>query len=292
MYHAMKKSNCAVGRNSLICFLIKLSLFISLFFNISSAHSAGELLVAPTRVVFENRDRSTRVNLINTGTETTTYRIEFENKRMTETGQFVNVEKILPGDLFLDNMVRYSPRQVTLPPGQSQAIRIILRKPANLPEGEYRSHLLFRSIPSSSPSNIEDAVDPDSGQISIKLIPVLGISIPVIARHGQLSAEINITEMRYHSGDEAHISLALNRSGKQSVYGDLTATFTDQKGESFVIGKANGVVVYTPNTLRRFKLPVQASPGLQINKGKLQISFHEKAKAGGKLLTESTISIP
>ena len=38
-------------------------------------------------------------------------------------------------------MIRYAPRRVTVPPGGSQQIRILLRRPRDLEPGEYRSHL-------------------------------------------------------------------------------------------------------------------------------------------------------
>lgn len=292
LHQNMKINICARSANRLICIFTKFSLLASLFLFTPSAYSAGEFMVAPTRIVFENRDRSARVNLINTSTETSTYRIQFENKRMTEAGQVLTVEEPLPGELFADKMVRYSPRQITLPPGKSQTIRVILRKPSGLAEGEYRSHLAFSYIPTNTSSDIENTIDPASGQIAIRLIPILKITIPVIVRQGKLSAQAAMNNIEYHAEEIPYLELTLKRTGNQSIYGDLTATFTDKKGEQFVVGKANGVAVYTPNQLRKYKLSLQPTPGLDIKNGKLTISYHEKEKAGGKLLTESTISIP
>lgn len=293
----MLKNNNTAGKKSLISIFIQFGLFASLFFYIPSVHAVGELLVAPTRVVFEKRDRSARVSLINTGTETTTYRIKLEHKRMTEDGKFILVDEPLPGELFVDNLVRYSPRQVTLPPGQSQAIRIILRKPKDLPEGEYRSHMLFRSIPPTNSTNIENTADPDNQKLTIQLIPILGISIPVIVRHGNLAVDVSISDIQYQDveeddGEQQFVSLSLNRDGNQSIYGDLTATFIDEKGEKFVVGKANGLSVYSPNSHRIVKLALHPTPGLQIENGKLLLSYHQTADNGGQLLAESNLTIP
>ena len=58
----------------------------------SRAPAVGDLLVAPTRVVFEGRLRSAHLTLINTGAERTTYRIFFTKMRMTQTGELEEIE--------------------------------------------------------------------------------------------------------------------------------------------------------------------------------------------------------
>ncbi len=255
------------------------------------ANAAGELTVAPTRVMFDNRTRSAKVNLINTGDETATFRVQLVQKRMTENGTFEDVQQRLPGELFADRLVRFSPRQVTLQPGQSQAIRIVIRKPANLAEGEYRSHMLFRSIPVTGASDIDRMTDLAEQELSVQLIPVLGISIPVIVRHGTTSAEVEISDLQYLEGDKPQLSFTLKRDGNQSVYGDFTVSFTDQSDEQFVISKVNGVAVYTPNAQRKMKMQLYPTPGLKIKNGKLSISYHQSVKEGGKLLAESDLVI-
>ena len=47
--------------------------------------------------------------------------------------------------------------------------------------GEYRSHLYFRAIPAEKPLG-EKEVLKDTTSISIKLVPVFGITVPVIIR--------------------------------------------------------------------------------------------------------------
>ena len=54
------------------------------------AQAAGDLLVAPTRVVLDG-DRGTEVILNNIGSETATYRISLELRRMTPDGRLEEV---------------------------------------------------------------------------------------------------------------------------------------------------------------------------------------------------------
>ena len=51
-----------------------------------------------------------------------------------------------PGEHFADGMLSWSPRQITLQPGTAQVVRLMVRKPEGLAEGEYRSHLDFMDL--------------------------------------------------------------------------------------------------------------------------------------------------
>ena len=46
---------------------------------------------------------------------------------MNADGKIIKVDENEPG-MYSDEMVRFSPRQVTLEPGQSQTVRLLLRK--------------------------------------------------------------------------------------------------------------------------------------------------------------------
>src|SRR5205823_6329510 len=80
--------------------------------------SPGDLLVAPTRVVLEGRQRTAEITLVNIGPATATYRISLVNLRMDKMGGTREVEasSAEPGERFANELVRFSPRQVTLVP--------------------------------------------------------------------------------------------------------------------------------------------------------------------------------
>ena len=46
---------------------------------------------------------------------------------------------------------------MTLAPGETQAVRLLLRKPGNLADGEYRSHLLMQNVPKDAGVSIEQS---------------------------------------------------------------------------------------------------------------------------------------
>jgi P pilus assembly chaperone PapD len=258
------------------------------------ALAAGQLMVAPTRVVFEARDRTAKVSLVNNGTETATYRLEFTRKRMTKDGNFVDVDKPVAGELFCDQMIRFSPRQVTLPPGQSQTIRLILRKPANLAAGEYRSHLLFKSIPKSQSSSIEALDKKKADKLTIELTPVLGISIPVIVRHGKTEATVSIENivLGKAQNNQPAIRFSLKREGNQSVYGDLSVSLEKADGQTVTLSKANGISVYSPNAERIIALPLYVPKGVILKSGHLLITYKLPAEQGSGLIAKQTLALP
>lgn len=259
--------------------------------------AAADLMLFPTRVVFDKNQRAAQVELINTGQENATYRIHLVNRRMSETGDFSAVASPLPGEQFADAMLRYSPRQVTLAPGRGQTIRIMVRKPANLAAGEYRSHLQFDRVPDASgASSIQDQMaKPGPGEVGVQLKALVGVSIPVIVRQGETQATVALSGLELLKPAAAAVptvAAVLQRSGNRSVYGDLMATFTPQGGTPVEVGKAGGVAVYTPNPLRRIRMELKPPAGTALAHGTLRMIYRERAEAGGHVLAETAIELP
>jgi len=264
----------------------------------SPATFAGaQVSISPTRVVFEGRTRTASVTLINRGNEASTFRISFEHKRMTEDGQFETIKNPKPGEIFSDQMIRYSPRQVDLPPGQSQVVRLLLRKPPNLADGEYRSHMLFREVPEQSSQSIEQQTGKQK-QMIISIKPVLGISIPVIVRQGNTSAEAQLVknELQNISPDmtKGMLVLKIKRTGNSSVYGDILATYhkNDNDKKGVIVAQVNGIAVYTPNDTRTLNLPVQAPAGIKLGGGRIDVVYRTSPKEGNKVLAQGYAEVP
>lgn len=267
----------------------------ALLFLLPASHAGAELMLYPTRVVFAGNQRAAQLELINNGSQGATYRISLVNRRMSETGAFTEIETPLPGEQFADDLLRYSPRQVTLEPGAGQAVRIMVRKPANLPTGEYRSHLLFAQQPEARDgSSIEARGSAAENEIAIKLTTLVGISIPVIVRHGNTDASVSLTQLdlQQPSAGAPTLGLQMERSGSQSVYGDLTVSLIPARGAEQVIARANGVAVYTPNLVRRARIALQWPNGQRLADGTLRVSYREQAEDGGELLAEAVLELP
>jgi P pilus assembly chaperone PapD len=150
--------------------------------------AAADLMVYPTRVVMNDRQRTAQVDIVNTSQIQATYKITLVRKRMMESGEFQDIIVPDPEEMFADEVVRYSPRQVTLVPGAGQTIRMMFKVPPNLPEGEYRSHLVFAKPPSAI-TELPGKEELEPKGVSMKITANIGISIPVIGRHGNLEAK-------------------------------------------------------------------------------------------------------
>jgi len=257
----------------------------------AGAQAVGDLLVSPTRIVFEEGDRSATVTLVNTGAEPATYRISFIQLRMTEDGSMEEIEEPVLDELFADRLIRFSPRQILLPPGVPQIVRMQVIKPTDLNPGEYRSHLLFRAVPSAPElKDNEDNSDIEE-TFSIQFTPIYGISIPVIVRHGSTSARVSISNLKIDIETSPVLSLQINREGNCSVYGNLTVTFV-YEGSEYMIAQRNGIAVYTPNPLRRMNISLNLPPDIEFKKGYLYITYREPDQKGGELLAEAEVKVP
>jgi P pilus assembly chaperone PapD len=257
-------------------------------------HGPGDLLIAPTRIVFEGRLRSAELTLVNVGSSTATYRITFVHLRMSAEGgtQEIEASGVEPGERFADELIRYSPRQVTLEPHAAQTVRMQLRKPEGLEPGEYRSHLLFRAIPAAGP---ETKTTEDATAFSVRLTALYGVSIPVIVRHGDTSARATLSDLELvpPSGADATPAMRfrINRTGNQSLYGNLTVTFVPAGGKASVVGLANGVAVYTPNPVRRAAIALHAPPGVVLKNGRLHLAYAKQSK-GNETIAEADRPVP
>lgn len=249
----------------------------------SSAIAAGDLLVAPTRIVFDG-PRGAEVVLNNIGSETATYRVSLELKRMREDGSLEEIapQDATPAERAMLDMLVYSPRRVTLPPNQPQTIRLGVRPPEGLPDGEYRAHLLFRAVRDPVPAAADPAAPAPSG-VSISLTPIYGVTIPIIVRQGALSATATLSNPRIVSaGNENSLRFDLAKSGDRSVYGEV---IVERPGASEPLLQARGIAIYAERNSRVVTLPLTAEQA-QAMRGPVVIRYIEDRDLGGATIAE------
>ncbi len=243
------------------------------------ANAESILQVLPTRVVLEGPLRSKTVTLINRGDEDGNYRMFFRNIRANERGEFSEVIEPIAGELFSEKMVRFSPRRITVPARSKQSIRVVLRKPKDLADGEYRSHMVFRKLPAQN-----SVLDKEAGEneVGFTLRPIVEVTIPVIVRHGELAAELTLSDAKILPVDDIqkNIEFTIHRDGNRSLYGDVDAWWVTADGEKKNVGMARGVSVYVPNDKRIFKMPLDAGEKA-LRGGKILLEYKEDSTYGG-----------
>jgi hypothetical protein len=86
--------------------------------------------------------------------------------------------------------------------------------------------------------------------------------------------------------------MTLNREGNQSVYGDLSIDSIAPDGEMINVGLVRGLAVYTPNTLRRFSMPLYVPEGVDISAGKLRVRYSSSDETKPEIYAEKEFVFP
>jgi hypothetical protein len=258
-----------------------------------SVFAQGNLLVAPIRVVFEGAKQKEDLNLTNIGQDSAIYLISFIHYQMMPDGSFKQLDNVDSLKTRADKYLRIFPRKIVLPPGESQTIRMQYRKPAGLPEGEYRSHLYFRAEKEVTALGMSTAKT-DTTKMSVSITPVFGISIPVIIRNGNLDYKMSLSDVSFQAINDTTgvVAFSINRKGARSSYGNLSVEFVPSTGKAFEVGLANGVGVYTDLDSRRFGMQIRNKVGQKLSNGKLVIHYTTPTEDGGAELAKTEYRLP
>jgi P pilus assembly chaperone PapD len=252
------------------------------------SNTRADMLISPTRAALDTENnRQTELVLRNTSDGLRTYRLSWEDKRVIDTkGTY---KPIADGENWPSaaGMIRFSPRQITVGPGENQTVRLSLRPPADLEPGEYRSHLRLQVVAEESePSGVMEMEDPNREGVAFKLFMQMSFSIPVVVRHQIGVPEVAISNIKVvpAEGDDRRMSLEveLTRTGEASSYGEIVVEMQkDRNSPVERIGRKKGVYLFHETgrkivnvPLRDQRVPPQsyirvAYEGIDEYKGKL-----------------------
>lgn len=273
------------------------SFIIFMFFTCAvvllSATDAHAIRVSLKRVVFEGSKRSEILTIINNTSEEQTYRLGWRKYRMDEEKSLraIGEDEDASDILWAENMVRYAPRRITVAAGASQQIRLLLRRPSDMQEAEYRAHLWI--VTESKPEEFDITTDLDDKQ-AIKLAVQPAISLPVFVRNGNLSASANISNTkvsRTNAGLTANFTL--NRTGNSSIYGDFDFVCLDND-QNKVLKQVRGVSVYPEIEKRYLSFNLEFSPETAMNCNTLNIVYRadpDDPKFKGRTIAEKTAAV-
>jgi len=250
-------------------------IFIKLIFIFGLCYHSmaqGDLLVTPTRVVFEGNKQKETLNLVNIGKDSATYTISFLQYKMNEDGSFVVIEKPDSGQMFADPFLKIFPRRVRLAPGEPQLVMLQCRRRADMKPGEYRSHLYFRAEKKTKPLGSKII---DTTKVSVQLTPIYGMSIPVIIRSGAHKVSSTLSNLKLVASQDAtqYLTLTLNREGNVSIYGDIIIEFVPNHGKPYQIGTVKGVGVYTNISKRNISIKLDNTSIKPLTGGKLKVQY-------------------
>jgi hypothetical protein len=280
----MNTEYAVINTRQLKCIL----LFVFLTSFVSPLLAQGDLLIYPTRIVFEGRQNIEKLTLANTGKDTAVYNISFLEYKMNEKGELKIITEPEEGLNFASPNIRFFPRKVVLAPNEGQTVKVQLRNKQNLTDGEYRSHLYFRAeeekVPLGQISKKKDSI------FSVKLKALFGISIPCIVRKGTDTTTVAISDLQLvQENDTYNMVFNLNRSGNMSAYGDFTINYTTTNNVVYQVAQVKGVGVYTPGNLRIMKIKLDKPATINFDGGFFNVIFTEnKSKT---VLTEANLKL-
>lgn len=250
--------------------------------------ASADMLISPTRAYMDADNRSATLILRNTASGARSYRLMWEDKKVNKAGDYERVEENEDWPT-ASNMVRFSPRQITVGPGENQTVRLSFRPPAGLEPGEYRSHLKLKVIgEESEPAGVFEMDDPEREGVSFKLFMQMSFSIPVIARYKVAAPEVSIAKVAVVPAtgkQNTALEVTLERTGQASSYGDLTVEMQkDANSPVEVIGRRKETYVFHETHQKVVNIPLRDK---NIPEGSwIRIAYDGVAEYSGRLWDE------
>ncbi len=241
--------------------------------DMNQTYAQGDLMIYPRRLVFGSNQRSMDVTLANSGADSSSYALSWKNYQMTQSGQFLEIAEPDSGQLFAEPLLRFYPREVTLAPGESQKVRVQRMNNRPLPDGEYRSHLEFRS--SKPVKSLESVTADEQEGIQTKLNMHLAITIPVIMEIGDINSQVTLEngELVISKDNSSYLQFEIIRSGNKSTFGDFILFHKGNNGKLTQVGLVKGVAVYTPVESRNYSIALDIPDERMLDSGSLLLEY-------------------
>ena len=249
----------------------------------------ANLLVSPTRLSFDGKERVKDVVLINVSDKTRSYRIEWQENKADENGSY----SIIPDEqvTFASSpFIRYSPRQVTLKAGERQVIKLMLRRKANMNLAEYRSHLKVTALPPQTSNRETNA--PVTG-IDFKIDVLTSYTIPIMVRTKEPRVKVSVDSFGIEVDDNqtASFRVDLRKQGESSVTGELNVYHINERGEEKRVGILRGVNIFHENSRRVAYIQWQNYAGPVDGKIRLEYVGAEEFAGQGFVQYETSIGM-
>ncbi len=244
--------------------------------------SSHALQLVFKRIVFDGSKRSDSVIFINNTNKEATFRVSWREMVMTESQGLKDVASY---NNSARNLIKYSPRRVTVPANSPQQIRLLLRRPGDLADGEYRSHLIIKQ---ESPQK-----DPNQPDVTATVSVLPAITLPVFVRKGNLNAQLDIVNSSARrSANGVDLALRVQRTGEKSVYMDIHFICNPDTAP-YLLKRVHQAAIYTDISQKNFRYSVATPPDKQAcQQMTIRIIEPERNKnLKGKVLASQRIDV-
>ena len=136
----------------------------------------------------------------------------------------------------------------------------------------------FKAIP--KPRSVTDDA-PQTEGVSIQLIPIYGVTIPIIVRHGRVTAQVAINQPQIVQGEDGpELALSISRTGDSSTYGELRVT---KAGVADPLVLLRGIAIYPEIGQRNVRIRLTQEQAARLS-GQLRFEYRDMPEAGGGLI--------
>lgn len=248
---------------------------------------AQGVLVAPQAVFVDHRTRSGAIELYNPGTEPAEVTVSalFGYPVTDSLGRTTLYTTTAPDSSAPSAAAWVSafPRRLTLAPRQRQTVRLLVRPPQNLPDGEYWTRLVVQA----KGGRVEVAGPAEDSGIQVGLTLEVRTIIALLYRKGTVSTGVALSGVRAElDGDSLAVRARLERTGNAAYLGQVHGTLTDASGRTVKAFDVPTAVYYALEP--RYALAVDdLAPGRYTFE--LRVATDREDVTGGALLTSAAV---
>lgn len=270
-------------RKCLVRLVVGLVVGLSCFGGMRAA--LADMLITPTMVVFDGRDRFASVTIVNTGNEVKAYEFGWEFFDMKEEdGTYLLQDKSVT-DFDLSEHIVFAPRRVNLLPGAKQKIRMALRRPAEIPDGDYHVHFKFSSIPAELAAG-----EVLNGKAAMGVSIAVSYAIPVVLRAGDVQVKADIGEISLSRDARSgfiNVAVPVTRvEGDYSVLGYMRI-FHVVDGREELVGELSNANIFSEINSRVFDVHLTK----EITGGALKVVLRYYDKADDFIYDERVFDV-
>jgi len=258
-------------------------------FNNAYARGAG-ILVFPTKIVINERQRSFELTLKNNGTARGLYRLELVDFVKDKNGAMKELPKGEQSSNSAQKMIRISPRRSVIDNGSVQNIRLVVRKPKDLSDGEYRSHLKVTLAENNVDSYGRPPSKKNNGSaFGVLVKPRINVVLPILLLEGETFFEVKLDNPKLVFEDQhAYLNLTLLRSGNKTAVGNLKVMHVSPSGSETILKFHTGLAVYHPYPSNNVKIDLKVPDSVDLLSGKLIISYLDRDNEDGDVVLAKT----
>lgn len=226
---------------------------LALMMAAAPAFAEGVLYVSPLRVEVKPGEQTTTLSVTNKAAITKRYNVTSLDQVMNADGVTETVDNF---EFSAKRMMRFMPRRIVLEPGQRQLVRVMIRRPGGLPDGDYHTHLLFEEEQPSVSASVSETLDKG---FKLNMGAIYSVAIPVVIQHGDVTStialgDVSVVRKAENGAPNGYILAVVNRGGNAEATGFLTVKSADDKMTDLVSPRR--VRVYREANTVNLRLPL------------------------------------